>query len=272
EAYGKNWFRAESLGRVTINEINSKPVDTGALYAVITSNANYNGMDSSYIFKEAVEDNDRCAITTAIVRDVVWMYVNEALNNYVSAEYQAPQNRITCVGRVFDDVPADHFAFDAISWAAENGIAAGVTETTFEPARICTRAEAVGYLWMANGAPISAEPLMFSDLTEDDAITPAAVWASEMGISNGTGNGKFSPDMAMTRGQIVTMLYRAAGMPEVKDASGFDDVAEGMYYADAAAWAVAQGITNGVGDNKFAPDVICTHAEIITMLYRELAK
>ncbi len=95
EAYGESWFRAASLGRVTIGEVNGPPLDESALYAVITSNANFNGMDSSYVFKAAAENNPRSAITTALVRDVVWRYIAEELHSVIGEEYAAPQGRLT---------------------------------------------------------------------------------------------------------------------------------------------------------------------------------
>ena len=95
EAYGDNWFKAVSLGRVTIDEVNGQPFDAEATYAVITSNANFNGMDSSYIFPIAVGENAKSTITTAVVRDVVWMYLASNLNNVVSENYAEAQNRIT---------------------------------------------------------------------------------------------------------------------------------------------------------------------------------
>lgn len=94
EAYGENWFKAASLSRVTVTEVNGHPFDAEAVYAVITSNANFNGMDSSYLFKEAAQANDRSAITTAVVRDVVWQYLSEELNNVIGDTYAAPQGRI----------------------------------------------------------------------------------------------------------------------------------------------------------------------------------
>lgn len=97
EAYGDNWFVAASLGRVTIAEINGQPFDPDATYAVITSNANFNGMDSSYIFKAAAEAGEKSAVTTAVVRDAVWMYLAEQLNNVVGEDYAAAQGRITIV-------------------------------------------------------------------------------------------------------------------------------------------------------------------------------
>ena len=95
EAYGDHWFRAASLSRVTIQDVNGKPFDAEAVYAVITSNANYNGMDSSYMFKAAAEENGKSTITTAVVRDVIWMYIAEELGNVIGGAYAAPQGRIT---------------------------------------------------------------------------------------------------------------------------------------------------------------------------------
>ena len=95
EAYGKHWFKANSVSRVTITDVNGQVFDPNATYAVITHNANFNGMDSSYVFKAAAEANEKSAITKAVVRDVVWMYISEALGNIVGDEYAAPQGRIT---------------------------------------------------------------------------------------------------------------------------------------------------------------------------------
>ncbi len=95
EAYGDHWFRAASLSRVTIQDVNGKPFNAEAVYAVITSNANYNGMDSSYMFKAAAEENGKSTITTAVVRDVIWMYIAEELGNVIGGAYAAPQGRIT---------------------------------------------------------------------------------------------------------------------------------------------------------------------------------
>lgn len=95
EAYGDNWFKVNSVARVTIDEVNGLPFDETATYAVITHNANFNGMDASYKFKEAAAANEACTITTAVVRDVVWMYLDEVLENVVGADYENAQGRIT---------------------------------------------------------------------------------------------------------------------------------------------------------------------------------
>ena len=95
EAYNDKWFRAASLGRVTIEEVNGQPFDAEAVYAVITSNANFNGMDSSYVFKAAAEENEKSAITTAVVRDVIWLYIGGEMNSVIDGAYAEAQGRIT---------------------------------------------------------------------------------------------------------------------------------------------------------------------------------
>ena len=90
--YGDNWFKAASLSRVMITEVNGQPFDPEAVYAVITSNANFNGMDSSYLFKEAAQANER---STAVVRDVVWRYLAEGLQSVIGEDYAAPQGRVS---------------------------------------------------------------------------------------------------------------------------------------------------------------------------------
>ena len=95
EAYGdKGWFRAASVRRVTIDEVNGQPFDAEATYAVVTSNANFNGMDSSYVFAAAAEVNEKSTITTAVVRDVVWLYIANELNNRIGEAYAESQGRI----------------------------------------------------------------------------------------------------------------------------------------------------------------------------------
>ncbi|MBQ6595881.1 MAG: 5'-nucleotidase C-terminal domain-containing protein [Clostridia bacterium] len=95
EAYGDHWFKAASLGRVTVTDVNGAPFDEAAVYAVITSNANFNGMDSSYIFPEAAEAYENSTVTTAVVRDVIWMYISEELGNVIGGTYAESQGRIT---------------------------------------------------------------------------------------------------------------------------------------------------------------------------------
>ena len=108
----------------------------------------------------------------------------------------------------------------------------------------------------------------FADIPASSYYAKAVAWAVEQGITGGVGNGLFGPEQLCTRGQIVTLLWRAAGSPEPAEMSDFADVPSESYYAKAVAWAVEQGITTGTGEGKFSPDAPCTRGQIVTFLYR----
>ncbi|MGN0334093.1 MAG: sugar-binding domain-containing protein [Lachnospiraceae bacterium] len=168
----------------------------------------------------------------------------------------------------FEDVQADDFFYDAVIWAAENRIVEGWTDTTFEPYRTCTRGQVVSFIWRAQGCPKAEQESGFADVAADAYYAKAVAWAVEEGITDGWTETTFEPEMTVTRGQAVTFLYRAAGMPEVSEETGFEDVAAGAYYAKAVAWAVEEGITDGWTETTFAPEEGCTRGQIVTFLYR----
>ncbi|MBQ8092274.1 MAG: 5'-nucleotidase C-terminal domain-containing protein [Clostridia bacterium] len=97
EPYGDHWRKAEKISRVSVTSVNGQPFEPDAVYAVITSNANFNGMDVSYVMKEAAEADERSTITTAVVRDVIWQYLTDVLSNRIGSEYEKPQGRIQIV-------------------------------------------------------------------------------------------------------------------------------------------------------------------------------
>jgi len=274
EAYGNNWFKADSLSRITITEVNGKAFDPAATYAVVTSNANFNGMDSSYMFKDAAAANEKSTITTAVVRDVVWMYIAEALENIVGSDYAQAQGRITITGNVpaesaFIDVKAGQYYTNAVAWAVQAGVTEGTSVTTFSPDATCTRAQTVTFLWRAAGSPApTAESSPFTDVQEGTYYFNAVLWAVENGITEGTSAVTFSPEDTVTRAQVVTLLYRAAGAPAVSAETVFADVADGSYYENAVLWANENEITSGVSETSFAPAQDCTRAQIVTFLSR----
>ena len=110
----------------------------------------------------------------------------------------------------------------------------------------------------------------FYDVPNGAYFYEAVKWAVENGITDGVGDNLFAPDQPCTRAQIVTFLWRAAGSPEPKTASSFTDVPANAYYAKAVAWAVENGITNGMTETTFAPDATCTRGQSVTFLYRAL--
>ena len=167
----------------------------------------------------------------------------------------------------FADVPANSYYADAVSWAAKTGITGGIGNGLFGPNQPCTRAQIVTFLWRAAGSPEPKAMSSFADVSTDAYYAKAVAWAVENGITTGTGDGKFSPDATCTRAQSVTFLFRAIGKL-VDSKAEFSDVLTDSYYANAVAWAVENGVTNGIGDGLFGPDNSCTRAQIVTFLYR----
>ena len=110
----------------------------------------------------------------------------------------------------------------------------------------------------------------FYDVPNDAFFYEAVKWAVKSGVTNGLSDTMFGPYESCTRAQIVTFLWRAAGSPEPKTASSFTDVSASAYYAKAVAWAVENGITNGMTATMFAPDATCTRGQSVTFLYRAL--
>ena len=111
----------------------------------------------------------------------------------------------------FPDVPRDAYYYEAVKWAAENGITGGVGGGLFAPDQPCTRAQAVTFLWRAAGSPAPETGAMpFTDVPAGSYYYDAVLWAAENGITGGTGDAAFSPDADCTRAQIVTFLWRCA--------------------------------------------------------------
>ena len=173
----------------------------------------------------------------------------------------------------FTDVPAGSYYEDAVIWAVDKGITTGTSATTFNPNGICTRAQAVTFLWRAAGSPAAKSAVMpFADVKAGSYYYDAVLWAVEQGITKGTSDTMFSPDATCTRAQIVTFLWRSQKSPAAGMANPFADVKSTAYYADAVARAVANGVTNGTTSSTFSPDNGCTRAQIVTFLYRAFNK
>jgi len=173
----------------------------------------------------------------------------------------------------FEDVAEDAYYADAVQWAVENEVTNGMTETTFAPDAICTRAQAVTFLWRAAGAPApESDEMPFTDVAEGAYYYDAVLWAIEQGITNGTSETTFSPDMTVTRAHVVTFLWRMEGAEEASSENPFVDVEEGTYYYDAVLWAVENEITNGMSEDTFVPANGCTRGQIVTFIYRCMAE
>ena len=168
----------------------------------------------------------------------------------------------------FDDVSADAYYNQAVQWAQEKGITDGISSNLFGPKQPCTRSQIVTFLWRAAGSP---EPkgtaAGMTDVVPGSYYAKAVAWAVENGITTGTAEGTFSPDATCTRAQAVTFLARAQNA-KATGKTAFSDVPADSYFADAVAWAQANGVTTGTSETTFSPDSDCTRAQIVTFLYR----
>ena len=171
----------------------------------------------------------------------------------------------------FVDVPNDTFYFDAVRWAAENGITAGADALHFAPDRPCTRAEIAAFLWRAAGSPEPERAADFADVDPDAYYAKAVAWAAKNGVVLGTGKG-FEPDRVCTRAEAVAMIYR-----EIQRRGGgftgawmfrlpFTDTIDWAY--EPTAWCYMHGITEGVSETEFGSNDPCTRAHIVTFLWR----
>ena len=170
---------------------------------------------------------------------------------------------------VFVDVATGSYYEDAVDWAVENGITTGVSANRFDPNGVCTRAQAVTFLWRAAGSPKPETRTMpFTDVPAGSYYYDAVLWAVENGITKGTSDTRFSPDDTCTRAQIVTFLWRSEKSPAAGSRNPFADVKSTAYYADAVLWAVREDITKGTTSTTFSPNADCTRAQIVTFLWR----
>lgn len=169
--------------------------------------------------------------------------------------------------KLFADVSAEEYYYEAVKWASENGVTGGIGENLFGANLPCTRAQIVTFLWRAAGSPEPKGMSSFVDVSADAYYAKAVAWAVEEGIVSGTSATTFSPDAVCTRAQSVAFLYRAFG-EKVNKAAGFSDVSADAYYADAVAWAVKNGVASGIGGGLFAPDQDCARGQIVAFLYR----
>lgn len=166
----------------------------------------------------------------------------------------------------FSDVGSSAWYHDAVYWAADKGITAGTTKTTFSPMKSCTRGEIVSFLWRYEGSPktsLAGNP--FKDVT-DQYYAEAVMWAKNNKITAGTSENTFSGERTIDRKEAITLLWRLEGSKEPTKDAGFSDIPSGKYYSKAVAWAAENNITNGVGNNQFGPDNPCTRAQIVKFI------
>ena len=168
----------------------------------------------------------------------------------------------------FTDVHAEDYYYDAVLWAAQEGVTGGTSDTLFAPNAGCTRAQAVTFLWRAAGSPEPKTLSSFADVPADAYYAKAVAWAVENNVAKGVSETAFAPDTSCTRAQIVTFLWRAQQSPASGGENPFTDVPAAAYYYNAVLWAVENDVAKGVSETAFAPNDNCTRAQIVTLIYR----
>lgn len=188
--------------------------------------------------------------TQVTAEDFSWSLINSTVF------FNTPKNPFTDIGK-------DDSYYDAVLWAFEQGITSGTSGTTFNPEMICTRAQAVTFLWRAAGSPEpeSAEN-PFIDVIPGSFYEKAVLWAVEQGITSGIGNNSFSPSTPCGETHILTFLWRFEGMP------GW--TGGGAWYSDALRWAEETGLLNSA-DITASVSSDCPRGKAMEFLYRTLA-
>ena len=174
----------------------------------------------------------------------------------------------------FHDVNSSDYFYEPVLWAVENGVTAGVTPTSFAPNAPCTRGQTVAFLWRALGKPTPQKTENpFTDVAASAYYYTPVLWAVENGVTYGISATQFGPEATVTRSQVVTFLWRAAGSPAAATSTNpFTDVRASEYYYKAVLWAAENGITAGVTPTSFAPNAPCTRAQIVSFLHRYITK
>ena len=176
----------------------------------------------------------------------------------------------------FTDVKTSDWFYDSVYYVWDNDVMQGMTPTTFDPQGTTTRAQFATVLYRMAGSPAVSDAdrsaCPFTDLTAD-WYRDAVVWAYKNGVVNGVSATRFAPNAGITREPLVTMLYRYEGSPESTTALSFADAASISPYARAAvAWAVENGIVNGMPGNTFQPKGSATRAQLAAILHRFMAQ
>lgn len=270
------YYGPKSINRVTIDEVNGKPFDPNATYAVATNNFTAAGGDTYYAFARS-----EGSIDTGYTLDTILMdYIKEELNGVIGEKYAGPDGRITI--KYFTDIGNSGYR-EGIELAAAAGIINGYADGTFQPNAQVTRAQFITMLYRAAGSPTVKIPegkteieLGFTDAdTISDAYKTAVAWGVENGIIKGYEDNTFRPNQAISRAQMATMLYRylvqkdGPASDELKATYNFtdkDDIA--APFVEAVNVMANKGLLKGYADGHFGPDETATRGQAATILVR----
>jgi hypothetical protein len=266
---------------------NGKEVADDAEFTVVVNNYRYNGGGNyvAYLNENGCDfvanDPDRIIYSTQYdmiqgedngqARNMLANYIREkgTIEPEVTSDWMVVYGYEPPYQLPFTDVEEGRYYYDAVVWAAQSGIAAGVTDSTFEPNTACNRAQIVSFIWRFAGSPVM-EGLEnpFVDVEEGRYYYDAVLICHSAGVVAGVSENAFAPNKTCTRAEAVTFLWRLNGEPEATIENPFTDLDEDAYYYEAVLWAVENGITAGMTETTFAPHMTCTRGHIVSFLYR----
>ena len=173
-------------------------------------------------------------------------------------------------GLPFKDVKAGAWYEDSVKYVYENKLMLGTTDDTFTPNGTMTRAMFATVLYRMAGSPsVEGLSVSFKDVPEDYWAYDAIAWALNKGVVNGFSADEFKPNQAITREQLVAMLYRYSDNPEVSGELSFSDAASVCDWAvNPILWACQNKIVQGYTDGSFAPDKTASRAEMAAIIQR----
>lgn len=252
-----------SCGSTWGSDSSSLSVPNPKDYAAHLENSGVDVANAKYAVKYTVYAKDTDGESYAAELASYYVILDAAETNAAFTGEGNPETPAS--GTQFTDVVADAYFADAVNWAVSEGITTGTTATTFSPDSTCTTAQILTFLWRANGSP--APEVSNAAVPAGQYYSDAVNWAYENVLVSGT---VFDAAAPCTRSATVTYLWKLAGSPAA-DSAAFTDVATEAEYAQAVAWAVAEGITTGSTATTFSPDNTCTRGQIVTFLYRAFA-
>ena len=273
---GSTYYGPKSINRVTIDEVNGKPFDPNATYAVATNNFIAAGGDTYYAFARS-----EGSIDTGYTLDTILMdYIKEELNGVIGEKYAEPDGRITI--KNFSDIDNSGYR-EGIELAAAKGIINGYADGTFKPDAQVTRAQFITMLYRVAGSPEVEIPegkteieLGFTDAdTISDVYKKAVAWGVQNGIIKGYEDNTFRPNQAISRAQMATMLYRylvqkdgpvSDELKATYDFTDKDDIA--APFVEAVNVMANKGLLKGYADGHFGPDETATRGQAATILVR----
>ena len=261
---GSAWNKANSVNRVCDVTVNGAALVDDAVYAVVTHDKNVKGMDACYVMKDAYANGD-FSVTTMSVKNVVVLYVREALGGTIGSSYTASAGRIkikpepvhthayttvvtppTCTEKGYTtyrcscgDNYVDDYK-DALGHDYQNGV--------------CSRCGAV------------SNP--YTDVKENDWFYQPVMYCYAKQLMLGTGGQLFAPRMQLTRAMMISLIYRLEGEPSAAADNPFQDVPEGTWYTEAVKWAAQNKIVYGTSDVTFAPNTSITREQMVVMLHQ----